>query len=420
MKYALSLILACLLAACTLSSGGRDSAPAATPPDTGSAPLVVAWAVNGDLFVWNSADPQPRRIASGGVIRPFVAPDGANVAYLRGPEGEPRSLWISDTRGATERQLLDAQTLAAGESARWLLQVVWSLDSRTLYFNTRVSTALGESEFPVPADDLWSVDPQTGTRARLLGDGAGGQIVPSPDGQRLALAAAGDYSGEMPGAIRFYHLANRQIEGQPFEFPAVATASESRWVARPQWLPDGSGVQVAIPPRDLVYGSGPETALWWLPVGGHPEQIGAVDADFFTLPAFSADGSWIVYAPRRAAPDQNALALVLARADGAEPTTIFEGDITSLVFAGWLPTGNRFLAQQGGALWLAGPDLPPVAFPAEAVNVIDVVWADPATVVYSAESQGAFVLYFTLLDVPTAPHLIAQIEAYPFFDARLP
>ena len=48
----------------------------------------------------------------------------------------------------------------------------------------------------------------------------------------------------------------------------------------------------AIPPADSVYGAG-ATALWWVPVGGQPVRSGQVEADFFGLPTFSADGEWI-------------------------------------------------------------------------------------------------------------------------------
>ena len=104
---ALLLLLLLPLAACSLTTSRATQTPdmtsvPATPfpgdaPDApDSAPLIVAWAAGGDLFTWRSSDPMPRRIASGGVIRPFVSPDGAWVAYLRGPGGDPRDLWLSD------------------------------------------------------------------------------------------------------------------------------------------------------------------------------------------------------------------------------------------------------------------------------------------------------------------------------------
>ena len=103
-----------LLTACSLSANQAHAALTPTLPAAPAAPLTVAWAENGDLMTWTSANPTPRRIASGGVIRPFLAPDGAQVAYLRGPEGQAFSLWISDTPGSTERQLLDTAALTNG------------------------------------------------------------------------------------------------------------------------------------------------------------------------------------------------------------------------------------------------------------------------------------------------------------------
>ena len=182
---------------CLLRSANQNNvAPTPTLPAAPAAPLTVAWAENGDLMTWTSANPTPRRIASGGVIRPFLAPDGAQVAYLRGPEGQAFSLWISDTPGSAERQLLDTAALADGGTARYLAQIVWSPDSRAIYFNTQVGAGMEAR----PADDLWRIDPQNGTIERLLADGDGGQIFFSPDGSRIALASTGEY--RQPGAPR--------------------------------------------------------------------------------------------------------------------------------------------------------------------------------------------------------------------------
>jgi hypothetical protein len=412
------LLLVVALAACAPSTS--DRAPTATPtvPASADAPLTVAWAQGGDLFVWRSSDAQTRRIASGGVIRPFISPDGDWVAYVRGPGGDPRALWLSDAPGANERQLVDATALPGQPDPRHVDQVVWAADSGAIFLNTLT----GEGMDLRPADDLWRVDAPTGAVERLLADGAGGRIDSGPDGAWLALAAAGEYAqpGEpsrAPGVIAFYDLTARERH-VALEFPAVATASQRRWYPEPRWMPDGSGVRVAIPAADLVYGEG-TTALWHLPVSGEAVQIGQADADFFGLPEHSADGAWIAYLQRRTAPDQPTLTLMIARGDGSDPAPYAEGIIGDLGLPRWLETSAQFVYRNGD--WFTGgPGGDPARFPAEDLSVSEIVWADARTYVFSAPAGEGFSLHFGMLDVPTRPQPIVTLPVYPVFDARLP
>ena len=411
-------------AACSLSTSPSGVTPAPTATMISPrAPLTVAWVVGGDLVTWRSSEGQARRIASGGVIRSVLSPDGAWIAYLRGPGGDPRTLWISDTPGANERQLLDVATLPGGDSTRRMSQVVWAADSSALYVTMRTGSGLDAR----PADDLWCVDVVSGAVERLLDDGDGGHITISPDGLRLALASAGEYSqpGEAartPGRLALYAPDTRE-RSVMLEFQPVATASEARWLPQPRWLPDGSGLRVAIPPPELVYGDDDGlTALWWLPVSGEAQQVGQVEADFFGLPVFSADGAWTTYIQRRTSPQQTALTLMLAASDGSAAASYVEGEIGALGPAEWLPGAARFVFANGapGAMWIGGPGGDAVHFPSEDVTIREVVWADANTYVYSALAGESFTLFFGLLDVPTAPQPIATLEAYPVFDAVLP
>jgi len=419
-------VAALLLAACTLDTGQTASTPAPTTPAPSlpGGTLTVAWAAGGDLFTWRSDDALPRRIASGGVIQPFLSPDGAWVAYLRGPDGDPRTLWVSDTPGANERQLIDETVLPIGDSSRRLLQIVWSADSGTLYFNTLI----GDSINIRPADDLWRVAVRTGTAERLLVDGEGGAMALSPDGSHLALASAGDYTQpdeplRTPGRVVFYTLATRQRR-VALEFAPVATASERRWTPGLRWMPDSSGLWVAIPPAELVYGGGDGvmTALWWLPLAGDEIQTGQVDADFFGLPAFSADGAWIAYLQRRQTPDQEAITLMVAQSDGANATVYLEGPVGTLASPEWLPGSARFVVVNGapGTRWIGGPGGTPVRFPAEGVTVDEIIWAGADTYVFSSSAGQAFTLNWGRWDESTPPQTITTVDAYPFFDAVLP
>ena len=419
-----------LLPACTMTTDtttDTNSAPTPTPTFAAPAndsPLTVTWSESGDLFAWRSGDQQTRRIASGGVIRPIIAPDGEWITFVRGPGGDPRTLWITDTPGANERQLVDVRALPGTDGSRRLNQIVWSGVSDVIYFNTMT----GEGMDTRPADDLWRVDVLTGTGERLLPDGEGGQITLSPDGQTLALAAAGEYTqpGEpprTPGRIALYTVAAHE-KRILFEFPAVATASQTRWYPTPRWLPDSTGLRVAIPPPDLVYGGEQaiQTALWWFPTADAAAQTGAVDADFFGLPVFSPDGEWIAYLQRRTSPDQTTLMLMVAGLRGDDATTYAEGTIGSLTPPEWIPDQAQFLYGNGdpGMMWLGGPGADPIRFPTGDALVNRVIWADANTFVFAAPVGTKIALKFGLLDVPTPVQTITTRDTFPPFDAVLP
>ncbi|RPI92329.1 MAG: hypothetical protein EHM39_13710, partial [Chloroflexi bacterium] len=337
------VFLAALLLAATVGPTVTSSAT--------TDPLVVAWATDGELFVWRGGDSQPQRIAGDDVIRPFLSPDGTQVAYLRGPGGDPQSVWISNVSGSGARLLIDALALMPDDPTRRPGQIVWAAGQ--IYFNTLT----GEQINLHTADDLWRADPVSGAVERLLPDGEGGRIFPSLDGSRLALAAAGAYiqPGEAPrllGTIAFYDAATGERR-TALEFPAVATGSEWRWYPTLRWLADSRGVLTAIPVPDLVYGDG-KTALWSLLSDGDPVRLGTVDADFFGLPVFSADGNWITYIDRRDSFDQEALTLIVAERDGSGRKSYAEGSVGSLGAAHWLPSTDQFLYMNGtpGDLWI--------------------------------------------------------------------
>ena len=90
----LNIALLLLLTACNLIQSNTASTPLPTADKT--AVLTVAWVEAGNLVVWRQGDSLPRRIASGGVVRPYLAPDGQHVAFTRGVK-----------YGDSERNVLD-------------------------------------------------------------------------------------------------------------------------------------------------------------------------------------------------------------------------------------------------------------------------------------------------------------------------
>lgn len=418
-------------AGCTLTASDDDTPVpdrdpvASITPGTRPAPdaplLSVAWVDGGNLITWTNRALDARRIASGGVIRPFLAPDGSAVAYLRGPAGDALSLWISDVAGASERQFVDSAALTASPAApRRLNQVVWARAGDRLFFNTVIGGGLDAR----PADDLWQVDVGIGAVTRLLADGAGGQMTLAPDGARLALAAAGEYApageaGGVPLTIAVYEIASGDRRDL-LRAPAVATASQSRWYPALRWLPAGDALRVAIPEPDLVYGQG-DTTLWHLPLIDAPQELGTVPADFFGLPRFAPSGAWITYLRRRTAPDQTDLALLLAEADGSGAVEYARGTIGALTPPTWHPTEDVFTFSQGepDARWLGQPGAVPGRIPTASVTVQALHWLDAQTFVFVSAFGESFTLNLGRRDGAEPVSAFASARAFPVFDAVL-
>jgi hypothetical protein len=146
-----------------------------------------------------------------------------------------------------------------------------------------------------------------------------------------------------------------------------------------------------------------------------------VEADFFGLPGYSADGAWIGYIAARAAPDQTSLALMLARHDGSNATVYAEGEIGLLAAPRWLPQDARFLIQRApGEFWIGGPDLPLRPFPAVEVACLEIRWAGPQTFVFSAPASDQFTLNYGMLDADRPLRTVITLDTYPIFDAVVP
>src|SRR5688572_20346085 len=93
------IFLIALCTGCTLVELAPTPTPTLAPGDP---VLTVAWVEAGDLFVWSADLPEARRIATSGVIRPYLSPDGRYVAFTRGPLGVAETLWVVQTAGGAE------------------------------------------------------------------------------------------------------------------------------------------------------------------------------------------------------------------------------------------------------------------------------------------------------------------------------
>lgn len=390
MKRVALLILAVLLAACTVP--GRPAAPTAAPTlparATATAPVPTAAARPTAAPPPASAAPSPkaafagvvyaregalwaydgqasRLLPTGGVASaPLLSPDGRRVLYRRPAAptdlaAEPFSMWLLDLESGQETAVdlaalpaypfeLEGRTVAL---PRLPYLVAWMPDGQSFLFNTRVDFSLfGPGS--LLSDDLWQGDAATGqVRSLLPEEEPPATFVISPDGKRLLVGRRTRIEAlELSTGVRRTLL----------EFPAVLTYSEYAWLPEPRWLPDGRTAQVAIAPADPMQGS--TYALWHLDVEeGTAEQIDQVEGMAY---AWSPDGrSW--------SPDGTRLAYISSAGEQPQVTVMSvgrgtSGSAASVVLGetiprilGWTPDGQTVLVQGGEVLYgiQAGPGI---------------------------------------------------------------
>lgn len=335
------LVLLMGLAGCNLGPTPPETQQSEVVPQIADETLVVAWVDAGNLVVWQTGDTIPRRIASGGVVQPFIAPDGAHVVFTRGANGTAETLWVVDTDGTAEQQLVGERPATYTPGVDNIGDVRF-LDGQTVLFNTLSQ----ETIFYTPQNDLYSVDIITRELTLLRVPGDGGRIAVAPDGERIATVYHGTY-GSQDAVIRVENVGDLgDVRGDDLLFfTGVATGAEYAFYPTLHWLPDSSAVLVAIPDADLIYSEtssdAPQTALWRLPVAdpGERESIGSVRASFFGLPRWNDAGTQVLYLQRSV--DSNQITALVADADGSNPVEIFGGSMEQLTSPQWVPDSER-------------------------------------------------------------------------------
>lgn len=413
--YLRRFLIACfaLLGACQPPAVNLTT-PMPLPLDV-APPLAVAWAQAGDLFVWRHGDETPRRLASGGVGQPVIAPDGQHIAFTRGAGGRPESLWVVDWQGIAERQIAAPDNLFGGSDQ--IGQVGWAT-ADTLYFNT-----LRRDGFTYrPQDDLYRANIRLNELSLMLRPTEGGSFALSPDGQRIAVVYAGTY-GRQDGRIRVIDRLGREQPRNLLFFVGVATGASLPFYPPIVWTPDSAALLAAIPDKDLIYSETrpdppPETLIWRLPIAIPSERtiIGRVTASFFGLPQWSPDAQQMAYFQRIAA--TNRFQLLRAAADGSNSVVVAEGVAGGISFIGWLPDNQRlaYLIGDERRVWLAGPQDDPVQL--NEGGWYNPRWVGAAQMVFVARTGGGVALFYWS-ERDGVIHIADVGDSVPLYDAQI-
>jgi hypothetical protein len=403
------------LTGCNLIAQPQTALP--SPTADAAVRLTVAWSEAGSLMVWREGE-TPRRVASGGVIRPYLAPDGEHILFTRGPDGQAESLWVVDVAGTAEQELVGRDEMRPwGEGTPMIGDVGWYDDS-VLYFNLANRMQVGQQR----RDDLYRANIRTREVSLIMPPTEGGYFTFSPDKTRIALVYPGTY-GRQDGRIRVIDPLAMEEPINMLFFIGVATGSEYAFYPRVFWTPESDALYTAIPNEDLVYDdvNAPPTALWRLGLDRNREQIGVVPASFFGQPRWSSDTTQMTYAQRIGDPTSNQFDVLIADNNGENPETYFEGDIGSFQPPEWIPGLTRFIYQQGdaGQTWIGGAGVNPVEFPNDQERILAPIFAGNSIVVFTAASGDVVELRYASLDALGEPsRLIATLQGvFPIYDA---
>lgn len=334
------LICAFVLVGCNLTN---TSEPTQSTNTTDAPYLVVAWVQDGNLVVWQEGDSLPRRIASGGVIKPYLAPDGRTVAFTRGPNGAPETLWVVDVAGTAEQQVVGDERPRNYQPGRQQVGDIAWFDESVLYFNTL------QQATPIfaPRNDLYRANVRTREVSLILPAGEGGRMSISPNQEWIAVVSPGTY-GRQDGRISVVDPLALQSARNLLFYVGVATGSEAVFYPPVQWLPDSSAVMAAIPDSDLIYSDTaeadvvPPTRIWQLPIATPSDRqlLNSLRTSFFGLPRWSPDTTAMTYLQR--VPGSNMFTLFVADQTGGNGLAFLTGEIGAIEQPHWLPDSQRF------------------------------------------------------------------------------
>ena len=318
------LLAAVLLAA---GCGSKEQSDALEPAGGGSGEIVFVVNRNGWNEIWmmdadgenrrRLTDPRPSGSDAAGNRSPASSPDGKRIVFVGSGASKVQDettdeLYVMNADGSDVRQLTKNDTLDADPT--------WSPDGRRIAF--------------VRADD-WGRD-RVRMSLRVLGsDGSGEHVLReengpfflsspawAPDGTRIAFTRS---TFTETGVIPVLYVA-----GSDGSRPEVI----ARWAAQPAWSPDGKRLAFTsgadrfgqtcfhdCTPSGEIYVADPD--------GTNAKRLTESKADDQS-PAWSSDGSEIVFASDRSNPDDHELELYVLPANGGQPRRITRNDVWDL------------------------------------------------------------------------------------------
>lgn len=315
-------------------------------------PLRVYYNKEGNIHLWEEASGTTTALTTfGDVTRLYLSDDGQRLAFLREIKEKqgtlwltPVALWVMDSNGQNQQQLLSVEDLLAignqdNLAAVMLYDLAWVPGSHTLAFNPYAIVAgdgLGGDSY---LDELRLLDVDSEEQTVLIPRGQGGNFAYSPNGRYIALTTGTEAT--------VVHADGSNRQDGVLTYDAVGLGHST---LRPPvtWHPNGQSFNVAIAAEDPFAEDATFTTWRITAADGHATQLGTFNG--FPLPNFGTFGS-AVFAPdlsqiaftQQSTPTSNTRQLYIAGPANEWQVHYFTGYLAS--FLGWAPDGVHFTFQ---------------------------------------------------------------------------
>ena len=326
----------------TTVSHVHNAVPVAfTPtPLPGNGRALVAYTREGNVFVWDEATGQSKTIfASGDVSRVAMSDDGQVIALVRDAEAGV-ALWAVDWNGRNPRELVSSEIFRERlETVEFETEPIgagigeleWIPGTYRLVYN---STFLIGSGHYFASPEIYLFDADTLSETLLAMDVAIDpthqmNIVPSPDGQQLALITG--------TALSFLKVDGSNLRSNVLSYSPVGASSPPILMPTGVWTHDsGSFLITGSLEMDAEFNLG--FSVWRVPVdGASPEALTPILKGRPDSLTFSPDGQQVAFLQNT----EGSLIAPLAGDMGPLATNYkFEADRSANLH--WSPAGHVF------------------------------------------------------------------------------
>lgn len=345
----------------------EPTAPAGSIKADFPARAALTYADLKTLWVVDRGTGQRQLAQADGINTPQISSDGAWVAY-RVTRDDHIELWVVPWSGGKPRLVLDERTLpkdglAAEYSERRFQDARW-IPGRALLALNITDVPAPSAPDAIPQTELWNLDIATAALRKVTDLGRAYRPFYSPDGKYFALLQYGT-EAKPQGSLTVFKTDGAGAR-TALAFPA--SPAKPSYDTQIAWLPDSSGLWLALPDADAASAAPPNGAtLYRVPLAGKAEVAGRVDA---SQVAWSPDGKRLAYL-RYTSPSLETSELYLANADGSAPALYATPKAGT--FVSWSPDSTQFLYQDNYVIFAGAAGQAPREL-GNGVSVFDPRW----------------------------------------------